>query len=180
MFRDESTKVMKKARAQWGPEEGEAGSSGSVTSTEVSRSTTSQRPRTATSVSSPTSVASGNALIPSTPNPSAKLGLTLDEQATQFYINRYVIGHPDEPRNADELAEIPWIWSPMLEDAMVAVGLAGLSNIRNDGELMTIARQRYGKALRQTGALISSKIAPSHEAMRLIVMLALFEVSYPS
>jgi hypothetical protein len=111
------------------------------------------------------------------PSIIASVGPSLDEQGTSFYINRYVIGHPDEPRTVDELADVPWIWSPILKDAMVALGLAGLSNLRGDAELMTTARGRYGQALRQAGVLLTSNVAPSHEAMRLIVMLALFEVS---
>ena len=62
---------------------------------------------------------------------------------------------------------------------MVAVGLAGISNLNGDAELMTTAQARYGQALRQAGLLLGSNAAPSHEAMRLIVMLALFEVSLP-
>jgi hypothetical protein len=115
--------------------------------------------------------------VQASPSISANIGPTLDEQATSFYINRYVIGHPDEPRTAEELIDVPWIWSPILKDAMVALGLAGLSNLRGDTELMTTARGRYGQALRQAGALMTSNVTPSHEAMRLIVMLALFEVS---
>jgi hypothetical protein len=175
MFRDESTKVMQKAHAQWGGEEPEAGSSASVTSSEPSQSAISHGNTTSTLGTSPTSGSSHYVLVPQSPSINT-LGPSLEEQAVNFYINRYIIGHPDEPRNADELADIPWIWSPLLNDAMVAVGLAGLSNLRADRELMNIARHRYGKALRQTGQLLGSNVAPSHEAMRLVVMLAIFEV----
>lgn len=166
---------MQKARAQWGGED-EGGSSAMIATPETSRAANTRRP-SSINRSLPTSATSSFALVQASPSISASIGPTLDEQATSFYINRYVIGHPDEPRTAEELIDVPWIWSPILKDAMVALGLAGLSNLRGDTELMTTARGRYGQALRQAGVLMTSNVTPSHEAMRLIVMLALFEVS---
>lgn len=62
---------------------------------------------------------------------------------------------------------------------MTAVGLAGLSNLKDDNrrDLMLLARERYGMALRQTGQLVQSRRGPSLEVtMRAIVTLAMFEV----
>lgn len=60
---------------------------------------------------------------------------------------------------------------------MAAVGLASLSNLRGDHNLMTTARQRYGMALKQTGRLIQTSVTPDFEVtMRSVVMLAMFEV----
>lgn len=60
---------------------------------------------------------------------------------------------------------------------MTAVGLASLSNLRGDKTLMTTARQKYVKALRQTGQLIQTSVVPDFEVtMRGVVMLAMFEV----
>ncbi|KAK0385811.1 hypothetical protein NLU13_6988 [Sarocladium strictum] len=175
MFRDESTKVMQKARAQWGEEE--AGTSTASQTLEPRQTTIARRPSSnAASRASPASATSSVQFLQVAPTIAANIGPSLDEQGTSFYINRYVIGHPDEPRTAEDLVDVPWIWSPILNDAMVALGLAGLSNLRGDTELMTTARGRYGQALRQAGALLISNAAPSHEAMRLIVMLALFEL----
>ena len=176
MFRDESTKVMQKAKAQWAGEESEAGTSATGALSEQSRTTIARRQSTAHSNGSPISPTSSQSVTLGTPSIGATLVPSLDEQGTSFYINRYILGHPDEPRTADDLADVPWIWSPILKDAMVAVGLAGLSNLRRDSDLMTTARGRYGQALRQAGALLNSNVSPSHEAMRLIIMLALFEV----
>lgn len=102
---------------------------------------------------------------------------TLEEQGFQFYVNRYLVGHPDEPSNSDELKAYEWIYTPALRDVSAALGLAGLSNLRNDAELMEDARRRYGKALRTAGQLIYSNKAPNVDlTSRLVVMLAMFEV----
>lgn len=46
-------------------------------------------------------------------------------------------------------------------------------------EMMALARQKYGQALRHTGELIRPSVNPSFEVtMRSVVMLALFEVSF--
>lgn len=60
---------------------------------------------------------------------------------------------------------------------MAAVGLASLSNLKGDSSMMTVARQKYGLALRQTGRLIQTSSMPDFEVtMRSVVMLAMFEV----
>lgn len=169
---------MQKAKAQWGGDEAEGSSSSSGSGSETSPTTIVQR--TGPTINYPhISPIPDRAFLLRPPTISASLSQNLDEQATNFYINRYIIGHPDEPRTAQDLSNVPWIWSPILSDAMVAVGLAGISNLNGDAELMTTAQARYGQALRQAGLLLGSNAAPSHEAMRLIVMLALFEVSLP-
>lgn len=102
---------------------------------------------------------------------------SLEEQGVQFYINRYLIGHPDEPKTAGDLSSTDWLWDPAVQDVMAAVGLASLSNLRGDHNLMTTARQRYVMALRQTGRLVQTSVTPDFEVtMRSVVMLAMFEV----
>lgn len=60
---------------------------------------------------------------------------------------------------------------------MAAVGLASLSNLKGDSSMMTVARQKYGLALRQTGRLIQTSSMPDFEVtMRSVVMLAMFEL----
>ncbi|KAJ4264743.1 hypothetical protein NW762_004986 [Fusarium torreyae] len=109
--------------------------------------------------------------LPSPVDPS------LEEQGVQFYVNRYLIGHPDEPRSAIDLPTTEWLWDPAVQDVMTAVGLASLANLRGDPNMMTTARQRYGMALRQTGRLIQSSSMPDFEVtMRSVIMLAMFEV----
>ncbi|KAL2680750.1 hypothetical protein Neosp_008353 [[Neocosmospora] mangrovei] len=102
---------------------------------------------------------------------------SLEEQGVQFYINRYLIGHPDEPKTPGDLSSTEWLWDPAVQDVMAAVGLASLSNLRGDQNLMTTARQRYGMALKQTGRLIQTSVTPDFEVtMRSVVMLAMFEL----
>lgn len=106
-----------------------------------------------------------------------RVGPTLEEQGLQFYVNRYLVGHPDEVKSASDLASEPWVWHPALQDVMCAVGLAGLHNLTGNIEMMSMAREKYGSALRQTGKLIRPPHTPSIDVtMRAVVALAMFEV----
>ncbi|KAL3291943.1 peroxisomal adenine nucleotide transporter 1 [Colletotrichum asianum] len=106
-----------------------------------------------------------------------RVGPTLEEQGLQFYVNRYLVGHPDEVKSASDLASEPWVWHPALQDVMCAVGLAGLHNLTGNIEMMSMAREKYGSALRQTGKLIRPPHTPSIDVtMRVVVALAMFEV----
>jgi hypothetical protein len=211
MFRDESSKVIQKAHAQWGVDDASPDTPQSQTSAQLlssfsassasSTSSTSSSSSTSSTTSwstSPLSVAGHRAspLTPPSPASSQPPSLavvpatavwpprlpspvdpSLEEQGVQFYINRYLIGHPDEPRSAGDLTSTEWLWDPSLQDIMTAVGLASLSNLRGDKALMSTARQRYVKALRQTGQLIQTTAVPDFEVtMRGVVMLAMFEV----
>ena len=192
MFRDESSKVMQKAHAQWGVDElpespSQASGSGSTRnqrSSSKSPASLSSQGRTPAGDALPSPPAS-HAESSSTKKPSStEVGRlnssvisTLEEQGFQFYVNRYLVGHPDEPRNSEELKSYEWLFHPALRDVSAALGLAGLSNLRGDSELMTDARQRYGKALRTAGELIKTNNAPTVDlTSRLVVMLAMFEV----
>jgi hypothetical protein len=100
------------------------------------------------------------------------------DQGVQFYINRYIMGHNDQPHTPTDPRTGWWIWAPPLQDAMAAVGLAGLANLRNsDIQLATSARQRYTAALSRTGRMIQ-KNDPSESwvTTRLVVLLAMYEV----
>lgn len=101
----------------------------------------------------------------------------LEEQGIQFYIDRYVLAHPEEPKDIDTLTSNPWMWHPAQREIMAAVGLAGLSNLLRRDDMMTLARQKYGAALRIAARLISNPSAnEQYVTMRTVVMLALFEV----
>jgi hypothetical protein len=101
----------------------------------------------------------------------------MEEQGIQFYVNRYLIGHPEEPKTAQDVASVPWLWHPSLQDSMTAVGLAGLANLSGNADTMAMARDKYVSALQQTGKLISSSTPPDfYVTMRSVVLLALFEV----
>ncbi|KAF4332945.1 transcriptional regulatory moc3 [Fusarium beomiforme] len=231
MFRDESSKVIQKAHAQWGVGESSEGLSTQPSSSSLALSYSSNASTQLSSVSAsssltslhsysgpssitsshqsakdgwPTSPASTTSQQTSSPTPqtppsslyypsskasrvhpivirpprlSPPVDTSLEEQGIQFYINRYLIGHPDEPRSPGDLSHTEWLWDPAVQDVMAAVGLASLSNLRDDPNMMTIARQRYGMALRQTGRLVQTSSMPNFEVtMRSVVMLAMFEL----
>lgn len=193
MFRDESTKVMQKAHAQWGVGEDGPAMSGEPSSSRspISASSVTAHGRTPPSQSLPSPPASHAESAVSTTKQQpwnevasvrgSSVMPTLEEQGFQFYVNRYLVGHPDEPSNSDELKSYEWIYTPALREISAALGLASLSNLRNDGELMEDARQRYANALRTAGQLIQSNKAPNVDlTSRLVVMLAMFEVCLPS
>ncbi|KAH6969826.1 hypothetical protein DER45DRAFT_65811 [Fusarium avenaceum] len=233
MFRDESSKVIQKAHAQWGV--GDAVSEELTTQTSSSSLASSYASSASTQASSvsasssmvslhnhsvpssdvsstisfksgwpasPVSTSSQRTSSPGPPSPSSysyrdgssttstiqsifiepprlptPVDLSIDEQGTQFYLNRYLIGHPDEPRSSSDLSTTGWLWDPAVQDVMAAVGLASLSNLKSDPNMMTIARQKYGMALRQTRHLIQTSEMPDFEVtMRSVVMLAMFEL----
>lgn len=60
---------------------------------------------------------------------SLLIGPSLEERGIQFYVDRYLLGHPDEPKTIGELGSSAWLWNPALQHVMAAVGLAGLSNL---------------------------------------------------
>lgn len=193
MFRDESDKVMQKAHAQWGVGEDQDTASQSTASSshDPSSSSSSKSPtllplRSATTPAHtlpsppPSQMGSSTKVTPhiAETNPLiSSVSPTMDEQGFQFYVNRYLIGHPDEPRHSGELQDYQWLWSPTLRDVSAAVGLASLSNLKNDSELMIHARSLYGSALRTAGQLIQSNSTVTVDiTSQLVVMLALFEV----
>ncbi|KAM5345550.1 hypothetical protein ACJ41O_011411 [Fusarium nematophilum] len=232
MFRDESSKVIQKAHAQWGVGESSSEplpshpSSSSIASSASSNASTSASGASSASTfssfssassssfaassaissfapsnncwsTSPVSFISHQTSPPTPPSPASlpssssaaksiaarpprlptPVDPSLEEQGVQFYVNRYLIGHPDEPRSPGDLPSTEWLWDPAVQDVMTAVGLASLSNLRSDHNLMTMARQKYGLALRQTGRLIQTSVAPDFEVtMRSVVMLAMFEL----
>jgi hypothetical protein len=180
MFRDESSKVIQKAHAQWGVGEGPDDmvstspiSTASASSfSPISATSSGMRRSSTASASSVTAITPVTRVMPS-------IAPTLDEQGSQFFINRYIIGHPDEPRTTQEFQSVQWASDPALRDVMTAVGLAGLANLKEGQhrDLTLLARERYGMALRQTGQLVKSGRAPSLEVtIRSIITLAMFEL----
>ncbi|KAK0711451.1 hypothetical protein B0H67DRAFT_555429 [Lasiosphaeris hirsuta] len=179
MFRDESTKVIQKAHAQWGvQDQSEAGepSGSSPASTSPSSSSTRSRASIAESVStvSPTSP-NGHSLV------QAKFPRGLDatriDRAIQFYLEHYVVGLPDEAKTGHELQELRWVHAPVTREVMAAVGLASMSNLTGDKELFIVARQQYGLALQHTGSAIRDIQSVDMDiAIRAIIMLGMFEV----
>ncbi|KAK0621447.1 hypothetical protein B0T17DRAFT_494130 [Bombardia bombarda] len=191
MFRDESTKVIQKAHAQWGVSELETGESsgssptsaspsGSTSSGSSSSSSSSSSTRSQTWVSeSPRSKAStpldGGALVMTqAPN---EIFATKADGGIRFFLERYIVGHPDEPKASQDLQSIRWIHMPESQPIMAALGLASLANLTGDRELHIEARQKYGLALQSLAASIQNIQGMDLEvSIRSAVMLAIFEV----
>ncbi|KAI2639667.1 hypothetical protein GGS26DRAFT_277816 [Hypomontagnella submonticulosa] len=177
MFRDESSKVIQKAHAQWGSSGSPTDPSGGLALASSSSSVS------AWASESPSS--SSDSPPAATPVPQRevapervpkKVDLSMEQQGLQFYINRYLMGHPDSPRTGDQVAAY-FSSADAAQNIMIAVGLAGLSNLQGDKNMNLFARSKYVAALKQTGQLIASN-DPSGLIPRLrsVVTLALFEV----
>lgn len=193
MFRDESSKVIKRAHAQWGvsDEVGEASASASASSpTSLSSSSPSSstpspvsaRDRTFISESPrsvrPLAKVRRESQLPKVEIPQEISGAVVD-RAISFYIDHYVIGLPDEPTVGQELQGRGWVHSPLTREIMAAVGLAGLSNRMRDKDLNTLATKHYGQAIQSMSTFIRAKNMKEVDlevVLRAVVMMAMFEV----
>ncbi|KAI1769182.1 hypothetical protein GGR53DRAFT_229416 [Hypoxylon sp. FL1150] len=174
MFRDESSKVIQKAHAQWGSSGSPVDASGSTVASGSSPAWASESVG-GSSDSPSSSVSSPPQELMSARLPK-RMDLNWEQQGLQFYINRYLMNHPDSPRTQDQVAEYCAATNtPQI--VMVAVGLAGLSNLSGDKNLNMFARSQYVAALKHTGELITANDPASLVArVRSVVILALFEV----
>lgn len=174
MFRDENTKVIQKAHAQWGV----PGSSDSP-STSSSSPSAAESPLPIVAADGSLSRRSSSvqqALVVSSRIPNA-VQPTVFDKGIQFYVDRYILGYPQEPRTPEDLQDVPWMSTPGVADVMAAVGLSAMSNLTGDKELDVAARQKYGLVLRNTAKSIQNPAAlDPRTAMRTVVLLAMFEV----
>ncbi|KAI1187026.1 hypothetical protein F5B17DRAFT_430952 [Nemania serpens] len=181
MFRDESSKVIQKAHAQWGipgsPVESDTGSSsmspGSTTAVVLSprrpprRSTGPARPAPAVATQKTTA-----SKIPRRVEPN------LDQRGLNFYVERYLLNHPDSPKTP-EVMDLYLGNDEAMRSVMIAVGLAGMSNLLGNKSMNLLARSKYITALKQTGQQIATTSSDQRAIMkplRSVVTLALFEV----
>ncbi|KAI1772495.1 hypothetical protein F4818DRAFT_444318 [Hypoxylon cercidicola] len=174
MFRDESSKVIQKAHAQWGSSGSPIDVSGSTAASSSSASAWANESPGGSSDSSSSSTPSPQDIVSA--RLPKKVGLSLEQQGMQFYINRYLMNHPDSPRTHDQVAAY-CAAADTTQNVMIAIGLAGLSNLQGDKNLNLVARSRYVSALKHTGQLIAANDPASFVArVRSVVSLALFEV----
>ncbi|KAI2638287.1 hypothetical protein GGS21DRAFT_465467 [Xylaria nigripes] len=184
MFRDESSKVIQKAHAQWGipgsPSSTVDGDQGSPTSPKSSPGFTtsivvSSRQRQPLTPSSTGPFIKQEYVEPKMP---PKVEPNLDQRGLKFYMERYLLNHPDSPRTP-ELRGIYFGDEEAIRNVMIAVGLAGMSNLLGNKSMNMVARSKYVTALKQTGQLIASvsrEYGTVVKPLRSIVTLALFEV----
>ncbi|KAI1805805.1 hypothetical protein F4811DRAFT_200929 [Daldinia bambusicola] len=177
MFRDESSKVIQKAHAQWGSSGSPTEPSGSFASTSASASASAWTDESSSNNSD--SQSESNPILPSELAPAKipnKVNLNMDQQGLQFYIDRYLLHHPDSPRTSEQVAEY-FSRADVAQNVMIAVGLAGLSNLLGNKNMNLVARSKYVASLKQTGQLIASNDPAGLVArLRSVVSLALFEV----
>ncbi|KAI3337594.1 hypothetical protein HD806DRAFT_44170 [Xylariaceae sp. AK1471] len=181
MFRDESSKVIQKAHAQWGnpgsPTESDQESSAlSDGVSGFSTATLSSRYPSPGSFPSTPAVTTQEIVTSKIPR---KVEPSLDQRGLKFYIERYLLNHPDSPRTP-ELLELYFGDADAMRNVMIAVGLAGMSNLLGNKSMNLVARSKYVTALKQTGQLIASASRDDAgtimKPLRSIVTLALFEV----
>jgi len=183
MFRDESSKVMQKAHAQWGVEPGEgssAPSSAPPSSKSPPSSATSSR---SGSVFAATPASSASPTAGQSPPSALALSVAApptsswEERGVQFYVDHYLLGFPDEPKTPTELYEKTWLYHPSIRTIMAAVGLAARSNLTGDDEMKSVARHSYVSALQDMGTMLANPQTLRLDiALRGVVMLAMFEV----
>lgn len=195
MFRDESSKVMQKAHASWGVDKpASVGSPGNHPSSASSSSSSSVSSWGSSSPSSTTSSegqsppyrrSSASSVVPAstlhviTPKMYRKVEPTIEQKGLQFFLDRYLLGQPDAPANNEQLAAYS-SGPAAMQNVMIAVGLAGLSNTVGDRAMNMFSRQKYTQALKQVQGLIAAKPTASTTVippLRIVVTLALFEVS---
>lgn len=185
MFRDESSKVIQKAHAQWGipgsPVQSDPGSSSqSPGPTTVVVLSPRRPPRRSTGSARPTpAVATQKTVASKIPR---RVEPNLDQRGLNFYVERYLLNHPDSPKTP-EVMDLYLGDDEAMRSVMIAVGLAGMSNLLGNKSMNMLARSKYITALKQTGQLIASA-SRDHKAimkpLRSVVTLALFEVTIPT
>ncbi|KAI1755538.1 hypothetical protein F4782DRAFT_488884 [Xylaria castorea] len=181
LFRDESSKVIQRAHAQWGtgtpgspPDDGSEASSPSSGPTTISPSRRITH-APAGPVSSPPTATAQEIIASRIPR---RVEPNLDQRGLKFYVERYLLNHPDSPRSP-ELMELYFGNDEAIRNVMIAVGLAGMSNLLGNKSMNLAARSKYVTALKQTGQLIASASRDPRtivKPLRSIVTLALFEV----
>ncbi|KAK9234157.1 hypothetical protein V1525DRAFT_350715 [Lipomyces kononenkoae] len=105
---------------------------------------------------------------------------SVEEEGIRFLLDRYLKFPSFTPGDLWNLSLLrPPHKRPcnMLRCAMASVGLAALSNVRNDESLMVLARHNYISALRLTMTSLQSPLrAGLDQTLRSVLLLGLFEL----
>jgi hypothetical protein len=114
------------------------------------------------------------AKVPRGPDP------TLDDKGIAFYVNRFMVGQPDQAITPVEVQLNPGNMHPLVLDMMSAIGLTAMYNLCNDGTMLHLAHNKYGSIIPRTASISTTRdVAQAHAFTRTVIMLALFEVSSP-
>jgi hypothetical protein len=185
LFRDENEKVIRKARgrpallerqkskgegAGVGADEEEDELGNTLISSQIATPTSSGIETLSNAASSPSITIFRN-LVSSAEDPGIN-----------FFFHQYMtVSSPASIGPADFFSSQLWRGvsqhKPFL-DAISCVGLAGLSNVKNDKQMMQIARLKYAMTLRRVMASLQvPESADMGYTFKAVMMLALFEVS---
>lgn len=110
----------------------------------------------------------------------------MEEQGLRFFFNRFATSVQKAGDNTSlleisSLATSPLIASVQnelpLREAVMAVGLAAMSNVTRDKSSLLVAREKYVAALNVVRAAVENpQLANPELTFKIIVMLSLFEV----
>ncbi len=177
MFRDESTKVIQKAHASWGHDPSDASRSSDSSPTSPSSSNSSVKGSPRLGVYPDKSSPSRDLISARLPKLPGTIDQTKAEQGIQFYLEHYIMGHPDEPKSGEEMRRRTLIDVPVVSEAMAAVGLAGLSNLYGSAQLQRMSQHHYGLSRQHTMKALQNLDGVRVEQLtRTVIMLAMFEV----
>ncbi|KAE9377084.1 hypothetical protein N431DRAFT_501815 [Stipitochalara longipes BDJ] len=177
LFRDESEKVVRKAKVPRNTPQHRKSSPGQSTSTRSSNCTQYTSP-----TSSVTPLSESHALA--APSPGSFLrsfsprGL---DEGVVFFFDHYVTINSNHLSGKIDLPQLPVLRllfsNEAFNDAVSSVGYAGLSNVTKHPEYMIIARKKYAASLRSiTLALKDTSKADLDTIFKSTMLLAAFEI----
>ena len=112
------------------------------------------------------------------------LSLPLEDQATYYFFYNFVSQDPASLQSYSHVMPTVYRQSSSfnaLPNIIEAIGLAGVSNVKQAPQLMAAAGVKYAKALRAiTASIQDSKEASTDQTLITVMLLGLFEVSYTS
>jgi hypothetical protein len=108
-----------------------------------------------------------------------------EDQATSYVFHNYVFEDNGSATSRGLFDYLPSVCREMssgsiVEDAIIALGLAGLANQRKTTKVMMTANFRYSRAVKRVSEILGSiEEARKDEVLIAVLLLALFEVSLP-
>ncbi|KAK9357767.1 hypothetical protein V1504DRAFT_436432 [Lipomyces starkeyi] len=105
---------------------------------------------------------------------------SIEEEGIKFLLESYLkfpLFAPGNSLGPSVLRTLPHDRShSVILAAMTSVGLAGLANVKNDDDLMVLARHKYLSALRMTMASIHDSVQVGlAQTLRAVILLGIFE-----
>ena len=116
-------------------------------------------------------------------SPVATFSESIESQATCYFLQNYV--WDDSECSKGYLDYLPSLIlntnsaGEALTDAVVSLGMVGLSNANRSSDIMVAARKKYSSALRATNRALSNlEEAKSDRALVTVMLLSLYEVVF--